>query len=189
MRHFNLVRGPHVPFVHTCKSQTFLSTNCVSLVVNWELNSSCRGHTLRSLHLASHRPVRKRSIPARCNTCSVHFLVVFVLMATSPSKIPRLRHPKASNPSATVKTHKHVLTNNNSNTSHINGPGTIINHNPVTNHIDVRPAAPPVPPAPLVRSEICLVVFIYLIALQRRQRVRDATTEANRVPWSRRVGR
>jgi len=86
------------------------------------------------------------------------------VMAASPSKIPRLRRAsKASNPTATVKILKHGLTNNNSNANQINGPGTITNNNSVTNHIDARP---PAPPAPLVRSEIHLLVVIYLIGLQ-----------------------
>ena len=174
-----------MPVVRTCESQTFLLDTCVCLLVVCGSISSCRVHPFSPWHIASHRPVRKRLTPAQCNTCSVHLLVLFVPMATSPSKIPRLRRRKASNPSETVKTHKHVLTNNNSNTSHINGPGTIINNNSVTNHIDARP---PAPPAPLVRSEIFLVVIIFLIVLQRHQRFRDVTTEANRVPWSRRVG-
>jgi len=109
------------------------------------------------------------------------------VMAASPSKIPRLRRaPKASNPTATVKILKHGLTNNNSNANHINGPGTITNNNSVTNHIDARS---PAPPAPLVRSEIYLLVVIYLIGLQRRQRFRNYTAETDCVPRSGRMGR
>jgi len=112
---------------------------------------------------------------------------ISTVMAASPSKIPRLRRaPKASNPSATVKILKHVLTNNNSNANQINGPGTITNNNSVTNLIDARP---PAPPAPLVRSEIYLLVVIYLIGLQRRQRFRNYTAKTDCVPWSGRMGR
>jgi len=146
-----LVRLPLGPAVYTCELQTSVSMNLLSLFVSvlfWNFASSCRGHSLSRSHIASHRPVRKRSAPARCTTCSVQLLVLFVPMATTPSKIPRLRRPKASHPSATVKTHGHVLTNINLNTSHINGPGTINNNNSVTNHIDARP---PAPPAPLIR--------------------------------------
>jgi len=184
--HVKLARLPHGPVVLTCELQTFGSMTFVSLFVVWHFVSSCREHNLRPSHIASHRPVRKRSTPVRCNTCSVHLLVLFVPMATSPSKIPRLRRPKASRPSVTVKTHGHVLTNNNSNTSHINGPGTINNNNSVTNHIDARP---PAPRAPLVRLKTQLCVVIFLIVLQRCQHLRDAATETSCIPWSRQMGR